>query len=88
MSALSDNRIPVSRLDELASLDDGEILEGYSDGFKGEPCGDNRSRSYWHGWRNGMVDSGRAKTDAAAMELVHEYVNRPDKRPSWRAPHD
>lgn len=56
------NREPVISLMDLARLDDGEQAEGYRDGAEGLPCGDNRSRSYWHGWRQGSRDAGyRAK---------------------------
>ncbi len=75
-------RVPVSNLATLNALNDEEISEGYHDGFDGEPCGDNRSRSYWHGWRNGMMDKGRIKPDWASMSLAKEYV-ADTKRPRW-----
>jgi hypothetical protein len=51
---------PVITLEDLFSLDETEILDGYWDGRDGEPePKGNRSRAYWHGWRNGMVDSKR-----------------------------
>ncbi|MGW9331586.1 hypothetical protein [Bosea sp. NPDC055594] len=56
------NREPVISLMDLARLDDSEMAEGFRDGADGLPCGDNRSRSYWHGWRQGSRDHGhRAK---------------------------
>ncbi len=56
------NREPVISLMDLARLDEIEQREGYQDGYEGLPCGDNRSRSYWHGWRQGSRDAGhRAK---------------------------
>lgn len=71
------NRVPVSTLADLDTLDDAEIVEGYHAGREGWPePGDNHSRAYWHGWRNGMIDSGRAHPDAASMALVKEYVAR------------
>lgn len=70
----SDNRKPLTRATELDGLDEVEMREGYLDGFKNEPCGDNWSRSYWHGWRNGMVDGGHAKGDEAQRALAHDYV--------------
>lgn len=57
------NREPVISLIDLARLDDAEIEEGYRDGAEGLPCGDNRSRSYWHGWRNGARDGGHRAKD-------------------------
>ncbi len=56
------NREPFVSLMDLARLDNIEQAEGYRDGAGGLPCGDNRSRSYWHGWRQGARDAGhRAK---------------------------
>ncbi len=76
-SRVSDSaREPVSTVAELRLLDDAELLEGYLDGFHREPApGDNRSKSYWHGWRNGMVDCGAHKGDAAQAALAHEVVS-------------
>ena len=63
-------RTPVTTADELDALDTDEIVEGYRDGFAGEPePGDNRSRSYWHGWRNGAVD-GRHRTKDEAQAIL------------------
>lgn len=75
-------RVPVSNMATLEALNSDEIQEGYRDGFDGEPCGDNRSRSYWHGWRNGMMDKGRIKSDWASQALAHEYVES-TKRLMW-----
>jgi hypothetical protein len=52
-------------------------VEGYFDGLhdEPEPTG-NRSKAYWHGWRNGMADKGRIKSDAAMQRLAHEFVER------------
>ena len=75
-------RHPVSTMDDLESLNDADIKEGYRDGRAGDPCGDNRSRSYWHGWRNGMMDSHRMESDWASQRLAHEYI-KSTKRPVW-----
>ncbi len=72
---MSGEREPVRTVAELDSLDDAEIAEGYHDGRAGEPePGGNRSKSYWHGWRNGRVDGGRAEPDAAMRELVRDVL--------------
>jgi len=65
-------RDPVTTQAELATLDSNEIVEGYRDGKAGEPePGDNRSKSYCHGWRNGQND--RAGTsDAAQIQLIQD----------------
>ena len=68
---------PVTTLADLDTLDDDEILEGYRDGRSGEPKpGNNRSRSYWHGWRNGAADGGHKPKDDAQAELARVYLER------------
>lgn len=68
-------REPVRTLEDLATLDKAEVEAGYADGFMGEgEPGDNRSRSYWHGWRNGAVDGGFREKDEAQAELAHAFV--------------
>jgi hypothetical protein len=69
-----DHRRPVVTAADLNTLDDAEILEGYSDGFAGFPCGDNRSRSYWHGWGNGMRDSHRMEPTVESRLLAESVV--------------
>jgi hypothetical protein len=64
----------VETLADYRQLDDGEILEGYFDGFHGSAApGSGRSRGYWHGWRNGRVDAGLAKPDAAQHALEEAF---------------
>lgn len=81
-------RVPISNINQLAQLDDFEIVEGYLDGMAGDPsiCGGNRSISYWHGWRNGMMDSNRMPIDCAARQLAQEicqtgYLQQVNKKP-------
>jgi len=64
---------------DLVLLDGDEIVAGYRGGLAGsaEP-GSDRSRSFWHGWRNGMVDSRRAESDHAQRALVRELHPRRD----------
>ena len=67
--------IPIKRASLLDSLDDKEVLEGYIDGSKNEPePKGNRSVSYWHGWRNGMVDYGHKERDDAQTELAKDAI--------------
>lgn len=69
------DRIPVSTVADLNTLDTDEIIEGYHDGRAGEPePGNNRSRSYWHGWRNGASDGRHREIDAAQRQLAHVVV--------------
>ena len=66
--------VPVETITDLRKLDDGEVLEGYFDGFHGSPApGSDRSRSFWHGWRNGRVDAGFAEPDLAQLALAQEF---------------
>lgn len=62
---------------DLSRLDSDEMVAGYRAGADGddEP-GSAFSRSYWHGWRNGAVDSGRRQIDPAQMQLVREVVGK------------
>lgn len=52
-------RLPITRAAQLAALDKDEVMDGYLDGQRCTPTPDDtKSFSYWHGWRNGMVDAG------------------------------
>lgn len=65
---------PVQTVEDFRTLDDGDVLEGYLGGFDGEATpGSDRSRGYWHGWRNGMVDSARCLPDIAHVALTEAF---------------
>ncbi len=65
---------PVETIADFRQLDDGDTLEGYFDGFHGSPePGSDRSRAFWHGWRNGRVDAGLAEPDHAQLALEQEF---------------
>lgn len=68
------DRIPITEPDDVFTLDDSEMVEGYNDGRENAPCGDNRSTAYWHGWRNGMVDGGHWKSDDAQRVLAGKLI--------------
>jgi hypothetical protein len=57
------NREPVISVMDLARLDDTEVEEGYRDGRAGEAGGNNRCRSYWHGWRTGSLNGKHREKD-------------------------
>ncbi len=64
----------VASIADFRTLDEAEVLLGYLEGFDGLPCpGNGRSRSFVHGWRNGMADAGYAETDHAQMVLAEEF---------------
>jgi hypothetical protein len=66
---------PVRTKDELSQLDEAEMLAGYYAGFSGDPePGSDRSRSFWHGWRNGRVDGGHDQIDCHQVKLAREVV--------------
>lgn len=66
---------PVSTLADLNTLDQSEIVEGYKSAERGDPePGQNRGRSFWHGWRNRMIDKGEIPKDAAAARLAREVI--------------
>jgi ribosome modulation factor len=68
-------RTPVSTVEELRTLDERDVISGYWAGFNGrEEPGVEFNRSYWHGWRNGMMDQGRLKPDAASAALASAVV--------------
>jgi hypothetical protein len=68
----NESRKPITTMAELSTLDSDEITEGYIDAINGFPCGDNRSRAYWHGWSNGRVDIGKAAKTQEQAALARE----------------
>lgn len=69
---------PISSVAELVEVDnDDDLFEGYQDGRANEPePKGNRSKSYWHGWRNGQVDGGHAESDDAQKQLARDYLRK------------
>lgn len=66
---------PVESKSDLDRLDDDEIVAGYLSGHRGEDePGSDKSRSFWHGWRNGRTDRGLAPLDVHQQRLCHEVV--------------
>lgn len=64
----------VETVADFRTLDEGEVLEGYLDGFEAAGVPDSsRSRSYWHGWRNGVIESKRMPPDAAYCRLAGAF---------------
>lgn len=66
---------PVETKADLDCLDDDEILAGYMAGLGNckEP-GSDKSRSYWHGWRNAQTDRGLAPFDEFQQRLVRDVL--------------
>lgn len=58
------------------ALDDGELLEGYSDGRSGAPePGANRAPAYHHGWWAGASDGGHIQTPDWLRVIAHQMVH-------------
>jgi hypothetical protein len=54
-----------------------DVIDGYRSGYRGESePGSDKSRSFFHGWRNGRVDAGHDKIDARQVEFAREHVAR------------
>lgn len=68
---------PVTTPEDLATLDHNEMFAGYTAGRMGAPEPRNVPRSFWHGWRNGMVDGGHSQPDQAQRQLAAAMCGRP-----------
>lgn len=65
----------ISTAAELETLNSIEALDGYLSGLRNDPePGSDKSKSFWHGWRNGMADKGRIPIDSAMRNLAEEIV--------------
>lgn len=68
---------PITTLAELDASDDDECVQGYRDG-RADPHepGNNRSRSYWHGWRCAQMDAGRMAIPPSHRILTAAWLQR------------
>jgi hypothetical protein len=64
----------VTSLEELDSLDENELLAGYSSPADEVPIG--KSKAYVHGWLNRQVDRGLLPISDAQKQLVMLVVDR------------
>lgn len=66
---------PITTAAELDLTDSDDVIAGYYAGRDGarEP-GSDKSKSYWHGWRNGMMDTSRMPQDDASRALAGSFV--------------
>ena len=68
---------PIDTLADLAQQDFvfAEVEAGYIAGVYGapEPIASTFSRAFWHGWRNGRIDSGHAEPDEHYIRLAAAY---------------
>jgi len=66
---------PVRTMADLNGLNEDDMVEGYLSAERGDPePGENRGRSFWHGWRNRMIDMGELPPDEAGTQLAREYL--------------
>jgi ribosome modulation factor len=67
---------PLSTHAELDLLDMDDCVEGYRAGLNGrtEEPGSDKSKSYWHGWRNAMIDRRLMEPDEAWYSLLREGI--------------
>lgn len=65
----------VKTFEDLQNLDPDEVYAGYVDGMTNPTCpGSDKSRSFWHGWRNARMDKGEIPQDSESSQLAHEYL--------------
>ena len=71
---------PVSTKKDLDILDMDDVLSGYRSGLDAESePGSDKSKGFWHGWRNGVSDRGLAPIDEAKRKLAAELCG-PQRR--------
>jgi len=63
---------PPQTLADVEQMDVNAIIQGYLAGLHDEPEPKD-SRAKWTGWRNGMVDSGRAEVSRSQRRVAHQY---------------
>jgi hypothetical protein len=66
---------PVSTVEELQTLDEDAMVNGYLAGLRNTADFLIRERGYWHGYLNGLVDGGHAKSSPEQAELARAYLN-------------
>lgn len=65
---------PITTVEGLKSLNEGEIVNGYLAGFKGTPDYTQRSNAYWHGYMNGQVDCGAMPISTEQRMLARDVI--------------
>lgn len=54
---------------------DADVIDGYRSGHRGESePGSDKSRSFFHGWKNGRVDGGHDPIDERQAAFARAYV--------------
>lgn len=63
---------PITTQKELELLNNEEMVEGYLQGIKGHAVSFGLSKSYYHGYLNGLNDGGFRKQDDNQKKLIEE----------------
>lgn len=64
----------VSTLEDLKTLDNELVVEGYRWGLSNPGALYGCSRAFWHGWRNAQMDKGRIPPDAESNSLAKQLI--------------
>lgn len=72
---------PVITLEELDTLIEADLIDGFMSAERGDPePGENRGKSFWHGWRSRMMDLGEIQSSPEHRALTEAYVERMRKK--------
>lgn len=67
---------PITTVKEFKNINSDDAVEGYMKGIKGKVFDNNKSRSYYHGYLNGLNDGGFRKMDNNQKELINELKTK------------
>lgn len=65
-------------LKEFEKLNNEEVVSGYLTGIKGVVAEPNKTRSYYHGYLNGLNDGGFRKHDKDQLSLIRLLREKTD----------
>ena len=69
---------PVLTCEDFNKIDEKECADGYFRGLKGDIAETNKTRSYYHGYLNGLNDSGRRELDDNQKRMVLDVKEKSD----------
>lgn len=67
---------PITSIEDFKNINDEDVVEGYIMGIKGIDFEINKSRSYYHGYLNGLNDGGFRKMDEHQKKLIVELKEK------------
>ena len=62
--------------EQLEKLDKDFCIQGYVHGYSDTPNHTMKEQSYWHGYMNGQVDSGRMPPSITQIMLAADIVSK------------